>query len=177
LHQMATDLGYRLEVVPPVTNDGGVISSTRIRGDILAGELESANGMLKREYELSGKVVPGRKLGQTLGFATANLQPPPEKALPGSGVYASFCLIRGKQYKSITNVGVNPTVSDENPVTVETHALGFSGSLYGEAITVKFVKKLREDQKFTTLENLKMQLEADRALADAFLNLYTNKNR
>ena len=107
---------------------------------------------------LSGEVVPGRKLGRTIGIPTANIRIPDGVVVPKQGVYACKCAIDGKDYVAVTNVGIRPTVSGEG-ITVEPWILDFEGDLYGKEITLEFHHFLRPEQKFDSLEQLKAEIQ------------------
>lgn len=140
------------------------ISSSRIRKALQAGEIESANEMLGREYSLYGKVVHGKGLGTRLGFPTANISlSDPDKLLPKDGVYAVETEISGIVYKAVMNIGTNPTVQDrDEPRTyIEVHIIGFEGNLYNQLLRVEILHRLRDEQRFDSLELLRSQIEAD----------------
>ena len=169
LSALGKKMGFETVVVPPVTEGQTVISSTLIRQKLAEGDTDTANRLLGYRYEVSGTVVHGRHLGSAIGFPTANLQTDPRKLLPDIGVYATFCEISGRTYKGMTNIGVNPTVGENNALTVETHLLGTERDCYGQKMTVRFVKKIRDDQVFPSLDALKEQLGQDALLTDRFL--------
>ena len=140
------------------------ISSSRIRKALQAGEIESANEMLGREYSLYGKVVHGKGLGTLLGFPTANISlSDPDKLLPKDGLYAVETEISGIVYKAVMNIGTNPTVQDrDEPRTyIEVHIIGFEGNLYNQLLRVEILHRLRDEQRFDSLDALRRQIEAD----------------
>ena len=137
-------------VVPEQTLDGIRISSTHIRKLIENGEMSTAVKFLGHPHILTGPVIHGRHLGSTLGIPTANLRLPAELAVPKFGVYMCRCVIDGKEYSAVTNVGVRPTVSGQD-VTVEPWILDYEGDLYGREITLEFYRFLRPEQKFPDL--------------------------
>lgn len=140
------------------------ISSSRIRKALQAGEIESANEMLGREYSLYGKVVHGKGLGTRLGFPTANISlSDPDKLLPKDGVYVVETEISGIVYRAVMNIGTNPTVQDrDEPRTyIEVHIIGFEGNLYNQLMRVEILHRLRDEQRFESLELLRSQIEAD----------------
>ena len=112
-------------------------------------------------YTITARVTRGKRVGSTIGFPTANLSPEDAKAAPPEGVYVSITIIGADEYISITNVGARPTVDDDPVPTIETHIIGYSGDLYGEIITVKLVKRLRDTLKFNGLDALTDQLKRD----------------
>ena len=140
------------------------ISSSRIRKALQAGEIESANEMLGREYSLYGKVVHGKGLGTRLGFPTANISlSDPDKLLPKDGVYVVETEISGIVYRAVMNIGTNPTVQerDEPRIYIEVHIIGFEGNLYNQLMRVEILHRLRDEQRFDSLELLRSQIEAD----------------
>lgn len=155
---------YDLYVLSPYLYKQEVISSTRIRKCIEEGNVEDAFNMLDKPYCLMGNVVHGRKIGRTIGFPTANLDYDKKFILPKQGVYYTNVEFQDKIYKAITSVGTNPTV-DGKKLTVETHLLNFREDIYGKKISVKFVKKIRDNKKFTGIEELKNQLNKDKNFA------------
>ena len=138
------------------------ISSSFIREEIEKGNVEKAAELLGRHVAISGTVVHGKEIGATvLGFPTANLLPKEGKLNPKSGVYVTRVLIGQKLYRGMTNIGDNPTVAAHNPTSIETYVLDYHGDLYGKKIRVEFIHRLRDQQKFVSLEELKEQLERD----------------
>ncbi len=148
-------------VVPVITSKGMPISTTRVRELIQAGEIEAANGMLGREFAIDFVVVHGRKLGRTLGLPTINQAFPADFVVPKYGVYASTCIVDGVRHKSVTNVGMKPTVGSDH-VLAETYIHDYSGDLYGKNVIVRFVRFIREEKKFDSIEELKAQIERDK---------------
>lgn len=149
------EIGARhdLEVLEAPQLDG--VSSSRIRKAIERGDMEEAAGMLGRYYSLEGEVVHGRAQGRELGFPTANVEIAPARLLLAPGVYAADVTVKsGEVYRSVVNIGKAPTFSDNLPLTLEAHLLGFQGDLYGEKVSVKFIKRLRDEKKFSNLEEL-----------------------
>ena len=138
------------------------ISSTQIRKALEEGRVEDANAMLGYEYGLYGVVVAGNRLGRTIGFPTANMQLyEPLKLVPSNGVYAVEVEVQGQLYKGMCNIGVRPTV-DGKVRTIETHILDFDEEIYGLPLRLRFLRRIRDERKFPSLEALKEQLEKDR---------------
>lgn len=140
------------------------ISSSRIRTALQQGHVEAANEMLGREYSLFGKVVHGKGLGTRLGFPTANISlSDPDKLLPKDGVYAVQTEISGILYRAVMNIGTNPTVQDkEEPRTyIEVHVIDFEGNLYNQLMRVEILHRLRDEQRFESLDALRRQIETD----------------
>ncbi len=171
LEAYAPLFGYQAKIVDKIREDGKDISSTYVRDEIAAGNIGKANQLLGYAFFVSGNVLHGKKMGKAvLGIPTVNLLPPPEKLLPPFGVYISETTWNGRRYQGITNVGVKPSVKGEHPVGVETHLFGVSEDMYGEEIRVSFLKCVRPEQKFESLEALKAQMEQDIQYAKMYFN-------
>ena len=123
-------------------------------------------------YFVSGQVKHGKQIGRTIGFPTVNLIPPQNKLLPKYGVYITKVTIDGIVYHGITNVGCKPTIEGENPVGIETHILDFKQDVYDKVIIITFIKKIREEQKFSNLESLLEQIRLDVNEARYYFSLY-----
>jgi riboflavin kinase/FMN adenylyltransferase len=171
LTKMGQALGFEVREVPPFEIDGVAISSTRVREALARGEIEKAAYYLGRPYSLSGTVVRGEGRGQKLGFPTANLLPTHDRKLvPAEGVYAVWVERAAssrkapdvQKHRGMMNIGYRPTFGNSARV-LETHLIDFSGELYGELITVHFVARLRNEQKFDSVQDLREQLHRDKA--------------
>lgn len=160
LRRMAQELGFHADEVGEVKLRGRRISSSQIREDLLAGRVNIARRMLGRPYGVEGVVVRGDRRGHTIGFPTANLQAH-NRVIPKYGVYATAALIDGVWRRSVTNIGVRPTFGGENEPSVETFVLDFDGDLYGTALRVRFLHRLRDERKFNGIDELKAQIERD----------------
>ncbi|TAF08064.1 MAG: bifunctional riboflavin kinase/FAD synthetase [Nostocales cyanobacterium] len=159
-----------------VLTDDSRISTSLIRQTLATGDIPRANRLLGRPYNLTGIVIPGQKLGRTIGFPTANLQLPKDKFLPLQGVYAVRVLIHSQmpdtspiQNLGVMNIGTRPTVNGTY-AAVEVHLFDWSGDLYGKKLVVQLVKFLRPEQKFPHLEALKTQIQIDCTIAREFFN-------
>jgi len=160
LKKLCDNAGIILETAAHV-NDGDVkISSSSIRKLIAKSDFETAERYLTRPYFITGVVLKGKQLGNTIGFPTANLILPQNKLLPTNGVFATKVIIDGKEYIGATNVGNNPTV-DGKFITVETFVINFNEEIYDKEIKVLFNKKIREEMKFPSLDELKKQINND----------------
>jgi riboflavin kinase/FMN adenylyltransferase len=138
------------------------ISSTRIRKALEAGDVESANAMLGYSYGLYGVVVAGNRMGRTIGFPTANMQLyEPLKLVPANGVYAVVVEALGRCFRGMTNIGIRPTVGG-TARTIETHILDFDEDIYGLPMRIRFVRRIRDERKFPSLDALREQLVKDR---------------
>lgn len=153
--------GYHVELIDKVRVDGEEVSSTRVRRAVRAGEMEKVSAMLGAPYRVSGKVVHGRQLGRQLGMPTANLLPDERKLLPTNGVYYSQAKLGDKIYRSISNVGYKPTVSEEKVMGVETYLYDFTGEIYDRDMTVELLAFRRAEQAFENVEALRKQIGAD----------------
>ena len=164
LRAFCKEKGLPCVIVPEQTLDGIRISSTYIRSLIEEGDMEAAAKFLGHPHILSGEVVHGRHLGRTIGVPTANILIPEGVAVPKLGVYACTCIVDGKKYVAVTNIGSRPTVQGHQ-VRAESWILDFDGDLYNDRITLQFHKFLRPEQKFPSLEELKTQIHQDAATA------------
>lgn len=152
--------GTRAEIVPLVRDNYGVVSTTRIRSLVQAGDMQGAAGLLGRAFLIDFTVEHGRRLGRGLGVPTINQALPDDFIRPCFGVYASVTVIGGKRYTSVTNVGVKPTVGSDK-VLAETYIEDFSGDLYGQNVPVELVGFIRGEQKFESVEALFARIKED----------------
>jgi riboflavin kinase/FMN adenylyltransferase len=166
LNLLGKELGFEEVGVAAVEEDGRIVSSTLIRGYVEAGCLETATRLLGRPYSIQATVVRGQGLGSTLGFPTANLAVLNDELLPG-GVYAVRCQKNGQNLLGVLNYGTRPTVAGSGvaPRVMEVHLLGYEGELYGESLSVQFHSRIRAEQKFSSVEELKAQIAKDCAEA------------
>lgn len=161
LRRYADVYGYHLDVVEKEVYDGDVISSTRVRNALEAGEIELANELLGYRYSVSGIVEHGKQLGRRLGFPTMNVAFEARKKAPRFGVYACRVEIDGIWFPGIGNVGVKPTVTEEMRLLAEVFVFGYEGDAYGKQITVELCGFERPEQKFASVDVLKRQVDAD----------------
>lgn len=154
--------GLGCDIIPAKTIDGRIVSSTYIRELISAGDIETANRFLGHPHTLSDTVRSGYHLGTNLGAPTINMYFPDGVLVPKHGVYAAKVFLEdGGSHIAVTNIGVRPTVTDSDRVSVESHLLDYSGNLYGRQARVEFYKFLREEIKFPTYEKLSEQIALD----------------
>lgn len=157
-------LGFSVEIIDKICETGknGVeISSSLIRRELEAGNMQRVTELIGFPYSVSGTVVHGKRLGRRLGMPTVNLLPSPDKLLPKKGVYFSNVSYGGRHYRSISNIGCKPTVSDEQVMGVETYLYDFEEDIYGQEITVNLLAFKRPEMKFSDVEQLKEQMQRD----------------
>ena len=167
MKEIGANLQIKVECVEAVAKNcavnGDIISSTKIREAIQKGEIVTANNYLGYSYRLQGAVVEGQRLGRKIGFPTANMQLyEPLKQLPDNGVYATQVFVSGKKYCGMTNIGFRPTVQNNAARTIETHIFDFAEDIYGQDLTIDFVERIRSEQRFASLDELKTQLQKDK---------------
>jgi riboflavin kinase/FMN adenylyltransferase len=171
LAEKSAVFGFSLYVIPPLDLAGAPVSSRRIRQALADGDPRTAADLLGRRFALSGRVVHGAGRGRAMGIPTANLDLWPELATPAFGVYAARASAAGREYAAVTSIGIRPTFENgrAHDATVETHLLDFDGDLYGSALRVEFVERLREERKFPGKEALREQMVLDIAQARRIL--------
>ncbi len=175
LRKMSGELGFVADEVDEVQLRGQRISSTRIRKLLDDGRINLARRMLGRPYGVEGVVIHGNHRGRTIGFPTANLKPH-NRVIPRYGVYATATLIDGTWRKSITNIGVRPTFESDADPSIETNIFDFDGDLYGDVLRVRFLHRIREEKKFSGVDELRAQIEADSARARNYFHHQGVKN-
>jgi riboflavin kinase / FMN adenylyltransferase len=162
LGRIGEEISYELHTVQAVELDGGVVSSSRIRSLIAEGHVGDASALLGRSYHLEGVVIQGQGRGKSIGVPTANLSVPPERALPGAGVYVCRARVPKGTFGAAANIGVRPTFENEGAeVTVEAHLLDFKGDLYGRSMSLEFVQRIRGERRFPDSQALVAQIQAD----------------
>ncbi|MHC2147195.1 bifunctional riboflavin kinase/FAD synthetase [Pseudomonas sp. 210_17 TE3656] len=166
LQQAGLSQGFTVEAAQTVELDGLRVSSTQVRQALATADFALAERLLGRPYRISGRVLHGQKLARQLGTPTANIQLK-RRRVPLSGVYLVSVELDGKPWPGVANIGVRPTVSGDGSAHLEVHLLDYAGDLYGRRLTVEFHHKLREEQRFASLEALKSAIDADIAAARA----------
>ena len=170
LQQCAEQHQFNIEKLDALTLNDIHISSTKIRNALQEGNISQANHYLGYPFTLHGQVVEGQQLGRRIQFPTANIEASdPNKIIPGYGVYAVQAEVGGQYYQGMLNIGTRPTVNNNaDHRSIEVHILNFEGNLYGEVIGLVFEEKIREEQKFNSLDSLKAQLELDKKAVQTF---------
>lgn len=167
LTRVGSELGFVAGEVPEIRLRGRRVSSSRIRELLAQGKVNLARRMLGRPYGVEGLVERGAERGHQLGFPTANLHPH-NRVIPRNGVYVTGTLIEGQWHRSVTNLGVRPTFGVEKEPSVETFVMNWAGDLYGDVVRVRFLRRLRDERKFGSIEELKAQIEKDVARAQSY---------
>lgn len=162
LTEIGSELGYSVEVVPAVSDESGVISSTEIRKLVSTGNIAEAANLLGHRYQVGGEVIHGAGRGKKINFPTANIDYPDQKVIPANGIYACWATLGEERFMGATNVGFNPTFSPERKVaSVEAYLLDFDRDIYGEHLKLEFVARLRDELKFDSVEALVEQMHRD----------------
>jgi riboflavin kinase/FMN adenylyltransferase len=162
LTTIGRELGYTVEVVPAVSDESGVISSTEIRKLVGVGNVADAGRLLGHPYSLHGAVIHGDGRGRAIGIPTANIDYSKDKVIPPNGIYACWVTIGSEKYRAMTNIGTNPTFTpDKKTQNVEAHILDFDRDLYDQDIKVEFVERLRDEIKYPSVEALVSQIHLD----------------
>jgi riboflavin kinase/FMN adenylyltransferase len=160
LRSLGARYGFRTEKIDPVRYKDFVVSSTRVRRLVGEGRVDEAGALLGHQYFVDGTVVHGDHRGRTIGFPTANLCTENE-LVPPHGVYATTARLGTVVYPSVTNIGTRPTVDQSGRTTIETHVLSFDRDLYGASVRLGFVRRLRDERAFESIDALRAQIEAD----------------
>lgn len=164
LKELGAKYGFDVVVLDEIDFEGLAVKSTKIRQWVSEGKIEKANGLLGRNFEITGRVVKGFQNGTKIGIPTANVKYEDCMLLPQNGVYAGYTYVDGKKYKSVINVGNNPTFNADK-ITIESHILDFCGNIYDKIISVVFVKHLRGEIKFNGIDELVKQINYDKECA------------
>ena len=161
------------DIIDPVVLDGITVSSTYIRGLLKAGNMREAERFMGHPHILSDMVRHGRALGRKLGAPTVNMRFAPGVLIPRYGVYAAKAHLLEGVFSAVTNIGVRPTVSSDNTVSVESHLLDYSGNLYGRPVLLEFVEHIRDEIAFSSVDELSAQISADTERARSILEAHT----
>jgi riboflavin kinase/FMN adenylyltransferase len=173
IREIAKKFNFFCMHVPAVQMNGLTISSTLVRNFLKSGYVKAAAEYLGHNYEMNGRVIEGARRGRTIDFPTANIGlEDKNKLVPGYGVYAVIVKIDGVERKGVMNIGVRPTFDDTPVEHFEVHIMDFNEDVYGKEITVTFIERIREEKKFSSAEELKAQIAADKNLAIKILENY-----
>ncbi|MBN1367012.1 MAG: bifunctional riboflavin kinase/FAD synthetase [Dehalococcoidales bacterium] len=174
LRRVGQEMGFSITTVPPVEVNHETVSSTAIRKALADGNMKRVESFTGHYFSFTGKVVQGEKRGRKLGFPTANLDVHPRQALPPFGIYATLAHIGGKTYQSVTNIGIRPTFT-EGRRTIEVFIMDFEKDIYGKELRVDFITKLRDEKKFSSVDELVKQMTEDVKQSKNILNSLGNK--
>ena len=167
IENCATEFGFKAFKMPPRLVNGEKVSSTIIREALWSGQIQKANQLLGYEFFVNGKIVGGKMIGRKIGFPTANVTPKENhKLIPSNGVYAVKLQINGNEYKGMLNIGVRPTINSSRLAkTIEVNIFDFSQDIYGQDVTLIFVDRMRNEEKYDDMEALVEQLKRDKIRA------------
>ena len=175
LRRLGAELGFLAGEVSEVKLRGQRVSSSRIRDLLARGQVNLARRMLGRPYGVEGRVERGSERGHKLGFPTANLHPH-NRVIPRNGVYVTGTLIDGQWRRSVTNIGLRPTFGDASEPSVETFVMNWDGDLYGDVVRVRFLYRLRDERRFSSVEELKTQISRDVRRAESYFEHTATKH-
>jgi riboflavin kinase / FMN adenylyltransferase len=172
MQKLAVEYGFTFDYVETLFYEDQEISSTKIRKALAAGDIETSTEMIGDYFTLAAEVVPGKKIGHTIGFPTANLEVNNKnKIIPAQGVYAVLVKYENAFLKGMLNIGTNPTVSNDATVKIEVNIFDFNADIYGKTLEISFVKRIRDELSFSSLEQLSACLEQDKEEALKILTL------
>ena len=161
--QLGEKIGVEVIACQPFIAENLTVSSSKIRTFLLEGDIIKANELLGSPYTMQGVVVSGNQIGRQIGFPTANLQLDVSKLIPKGGVYAVDVMFDNVLFQGMLNIGTRPTLSGEKQ-TIEVHIIDFEKDIYGDTLVIRFRKRLRDERKFESINELKAQLELDKSL-------------
>lgn len=175
VESLKTDKRFSLSVINDIKAEDNRISSTLIKSALSEGDLVSVEKYLTKPYAIDGYVKHGRKLGRTIGFPTVNLSYSKTKILPRDGIYIGITTVRGKNYVSTINIGHNPTVNTVIDKSVESFIHDFDEDIYNERVSFKFIKRIRDELKFSSVEELISQMHKDIQASEDFFDSKTRE--
>lgn len=162
LQMLGEEHGFKVNIMPPVKVDGEIVSSSLIRQALEQGKIVRATKMLGYLPLLDGLVIEGEHRGRQLGFPTANIGIDSIYNIPAKGVYAALAWVNDRCYSAVVNIGSKPTFHEEYPLSIEAHLMDFAGDIYGQNISISIIEKIRDEQRFASLEELVAQITKDR---------------
>jgi riboflavin kinase/FMN adenylyltransferase len=170
---MGREFDFSVIAMKPVTVGDTVVSSSEIRNLLVQGNVTAAEELLGRPYSLAGNVVRGDGRGKSLGYPTANIEPSSNaKLVPSNGIYVVIARWDATVSYGLVSIGTRPTFGEKGARCIEVHILGFEGNLYGTSIEIRFLKRLRDEQKFNTVEELVKQMDADKQASEQVIQEY-----
>jgi len=170
LADLGHNTGFTLQKFPPLLAGDVAISSSRVRDALVDGRMCDAHQLLGRPYALRGSVIRGDGRGRKINIPTANIEVDAEKIVPKNGVYASWATVRGKKYRALTNIGIRPTFTpDKEEANIEVHILDFHEEIYGEILKLDFISHLRDEKRFSSVDELLSQIAEDIKKAEVIL--------
>ena len=162
LTELGREMDYSVEVIPAISDESGVISSTEIRKLVTTGKVAEAAKLLGHNYDIGGDVIHGAGRGKKINFPTANIDYPKQKIMPPNGIYACWAYLESEKFMAATNIGVNPTFTPERQIaSLEAYLLDFDRDIYGEVLKLEFVARLRDELKFESVEKLIEKIYVD----------------
>lgn len=173
LEYLGSQYGFGVNIIDPVKINDELVSSSLIRQALEQGEISQATQMLGYRPILDGLVVDGEHRGRQLGFPTANIGIEKIYNIPARGVYAALAMVNDKAYNAVVNIGSKPTFHKEYPISIEAHLIDFDGDIYGQSISLSFIEKIRNEQRFDSLEALVAQITQDKEKAQTIAQQYT----
>jgi riboflavin kinase/FMN adenylyltransferase len=175
LKKLGQRFGFAVTLIPEYSIDGENVSSTKIRNALLTGDILTANRLLGRFYSFKGRVVKGDGRGKDLGFPTANLSvEDKDKLIPAKGIYASECFIEGEKYYGLLSLGSRPTFYNDGLIIPEFYIFDFSKSIYDKILEVNIVERIRDEEKFNSVEELIAQMKKDEEAGKEILSKLIN---
>ncbi|HET8809529.1 MAG TPA: bifunctional riboflavin kinase/FAD synthetase [Flavobacteriaceae bacterium] len=173
LKKFGEEFGFEVEEISKQDVEEVAVSSTKIRKALKNGEIEKANTYLSHPFMLTGTIVKGKNLGKKLGFPTANLHIEESyKIVPKNGVYVVKSIIDGKEFFGMMNIGVNPTISEENLQSIEIHFFGLEKNLYGKTLQIDLLSRIRDEEKFESFEALSEAMENDKKVSLRYIERF-----
>lgn len=170
LNEMKREFGFNVVEISAQLIDNATVSSTKVRKALKEGQVSEAKQMLGRSYSLLGNVKQGAQLGRTIGYPTANIQPlHNEQIIPANGVYAVKVVYNNSEYTGMLNIGFKPTVANDTKLSIEVNIFNFSEDIYGRELEIIFIERLRQEQKFGSIDELQEQLKKDELQAKKIL--------
>lgn len=176
LKKYGDQLGFKTKRLDFFSFNQKSLSSSEIRKKILEGKISECNKLLGHIFSIGGEVIKGKQIGNTIGFPTANIKVSPDKILPKSGVYAVVIEYNDLRYKGMMNIGINPTISGNNPISTEVNIFNFNKHIYGQSITINVYDRIRDEKKFSSVEDLKEQLIKDKSATQITLESFIYSN-